>query len=392
MKTNWTLTVTLALLFLTPIVNSANTLDKKIERYVTEHQFPGAVTMIMKDDKIIHYSSVGYNNIKQKKELKKNDVFRIYSMTKPIVSVAVLQLVQQGKIKLDEDIRTYLPDFEPFEFDGKEHTITVHQLLSHTAGLGYFGGFSNWVDFMYLLLDPNDRDNTTDGLISDVSGIGLKHKPGAQWRYSIASDIQGALIEKVTGQRLGDYLKQHIFDPLEMNDTAFWVAAANASRLVDMYEYEDGEVSFGEFGNRSEYLEEPSLHSGGGGLISTTSDYAKFVSMLMHKGQYKNHRILSESLVNTMLSSHTENMDTWLLPKLYPGTGFGYGLGVKEATDGHRAKGSFYWAGKGGTFFWADPSQNLVVVVMTQLEDGWRKMDRWLVPEVYALIDNMKDE
>ncbi len=358
-------------------------LAKDIESYLSQNQFPGMVTLVLKNDEVVHFSAIGFNNLEKKSAIQKDHIFRIYSMTKPIVALALLQLVEAGKVHLDADIREYLPALEPFEFADEEVTITVHQLLSHTAGLGYFGGFTSWNDFLYLVLAPNDRDNTTDEMISDVSGIELKHKPGAQWRYSIASDLQGAIIEKVTGQRLEVYLQQHVFKPLGMTETSFIVSQSMAPRLVDMYEYEDQEVDLSELAGKSDYLEAPNLHSGGGGLVSTATDYAKFVQLLLHKGQYQNKRIIGAKYVEMMLSEHTKGMDTWLLPRLYINSGFGYGIGVKVGEQDVRPQGSFFWAGKGGTFFWGDPKNNIVVVGMIQLEDGWRKMDRWLTPKVY---------
>ncbi len=364
-------------------VNAEKKLENDIASYLEQNQFPGMVTLVLKDDEIVHFSAIGSNNLKQQSPIQKDHIFRIYSMTKPITALALLQLVEAGKVQLDSDIREYLPALELFEYDGQEVTITVHQLLSHTAGLGYFGGFSSWNDFLYLILDPNDRDNTTDELISDVSGIELKHKPGAQWRYSIASDLQGAIVEKVTGQRLEDYFQEHIFKPLGMTETSFIVDSKMAPRLVDMYEYEDQEVDLSELARKSDYLEAPNLHSGGGGLVSTATDYAKFVQLLLHKGQYQDKRIIGAQYVEMMLADHAKDMDTWFLPKLYTNGSYGYGIGIKVGEQDIRPKGSFFWAGRGGTFFWGDPENNLVVVGMIQLEDGWRKMDRWLTPKIY---------
>lgn len=366
-----------------PSAKTDSQLSSDIKLYLEENKFPGMVTLVIKNGKVVQYSAIGFNNLKQSKPIRKDSVFRIYSMTKPITALALLQLVERGKVRLDDDIRKYLPEMEPFEYKGEIVKITVHQLLSHTAGLGYFPGFSSWNDFLYFILDPNDRDNTTDELISDVSGIELKHKPGSQWRYSIASDLQGAIIEKVTGKRLEDYFRENIFIPLEMYETSFILNESMSSRLVDMYEYEDQEVSFSEFASKSDYLEEPNLHSGGGGLVSTAEDYGKFVRLLLNNGEYKEKKIIGKKYIKMMLSNHTKNMDTWLLPKLYPNSGFGYSIGVKVGEADIRPKGSFYWAGRGGTFFWADPKNNLIVVNMIQLEDGWRKVEQWLVPKVY---------
>ncbi|MGH1374665.1 MAG: serine hydrolase domain-containing protein [Cellvibrionaceae bacterium] len=357
-------------------------LNQNIEQLLDQHQLPGLVLSIKHQGELIHFDAYGKVNVDDPKPMDKNALFRIYSMSKPITALALLQLVEKGQVSLEEDIRTYLPAFEPFEIDGNPQVVTVHQLLSHTAGFGYGGGIRSWVDIRYLIANPLSRNNTLDDLIDDLSGIDLKFSPGQEFGYSIASDIQGAIIEKVSGLRLDVYLERHIFKPLKMNDTHFSVPKGQQHRLVDAYVYDaqtfenaltfnKDKIEFGEHGSDSEYLERPTLLSGGGGLVSTAKDYAQFVSLLHNKGMFEGQRLLSEALVNKMLSSHTQGMDTHFLPRIYNGVGFGYGLGIKETTGDLRNQGSFFWAGLGGTVFWADPKANLEVVAMMQVEDGW---------------------
>lgn len=386
-------------LALTPAAFAANDFGARLDQFIAQHKLPGAVALIKQGDTVLHYSAHGKVNVEQSQLMQKEAIFRIFSMGKPIVAFAVLQLVDQGKLSLDDDIRQYLPRFEPFEFDGKPQVVTVHQLLSHTAGFGYGGGFKSWADIRYLLANPLSRSNTLDDLVDDISGIALKFAPGEKWQYSIASDVQGALIEAVSGMTLDHYLKARIFAPLKMHDTGFYVPQEKAHRLVDQYEYDaEGlaqlksfnaeEIQHSEFGQDSEYLQKPLLLSGGGGLVSTATDYSRFVATLLNGGRFQDKRLLSSKLTSLMLSSHTQGLDTWFLPKLYNSTGFGYGLGVKEAPGGLRQKGSFYWAGMGGTVFWADPANDLQVVVMMQVEDGWVALEKWLIPEVYQLIQS----
>jgi len=368
---------------------------------IKQHELPGAVVIIKKGDNVIHYDAYGKVNVEQKESMKKDAIFRIYSMSKPITAVALLQLVEQGKISLDDDIRKYLPNFDAFEFKGKTQVVTVHHLLSHTAGFGYGGGIKSWVNIRYLLANPLSRNNTLTDLVDDISGIDLNFPPGNKFKYSIASDIQGALIEVVSGMQLDDYLHKHIFTPLNMKDTGFFVPEVDQHRLVDMYEYDIStfeeaitfnkeNIKFSETGKNSEYLEQPILKSGGGGLVSTTADYSNFVSMLQNNGQFKGKSILSKSLVEKMLSSKITGLDSHFLPRIYKGAGFGYGIGIKEISGDTRNQGTFFWGGMGGTVFWADPIADIQVVVMMQVEDGWIALEKWLIPEVYKMIENQE--
>lgn len=382
------------------IFNEAdNRLRENINQLLAEHHLPGMVLMIKHKGEVIHFDAYGKVNVDKPEPMDKNALFRIYSMSKPITAFGLLQLVDKGKVSLDDDIRQYLPEFEPFEVDGNLHTVTVHHLLSHTAGFGYGGGFKNWVDIRYLLANPLSRSNSLDDLVDDLSGIDLKFAPGERFNYSIASDIQGAIIEKVSGLSLDAYFKTHIFNPLGMTDTSFTIAKDQENRLVDMYEFDaetfenaktfkKEQIEFIELAEDSEFLESPELLSGGGGLVSTAQDYAKFVTLLASGGQYSGKTLLSKHLADKMLSSHTQGLDTHFLPRVFSDTGFGYGVGVKEQDGENRHKGAFFWAGLGGTLFWADPKAELEVVAMMQVEDGWIALDNWLVPQVYELIDS----
>jgi len=377
-------------------------LNKNIAELLNEHELPGLVLRIKHKGKVIHFKAHGKVNTNGDELIAKDALFRIFSMSKPITALALLQLVDKGKLSLDDDIRKYLPEFAPFEVDGVEKVVTIHHLLSHTAGFGYGGGIKNWIDIRYLIANPLSRNNTLDDLVDDLSGIDLKFSPGDKFEYSIASDIQGAIIEKVSGMSLDSYLSKNIFIPLNMTDTHFTVPKGQENRLVDMYEYEaerfeeayvfnKEKTVFVEKGDESDYLEEPILLSGGGGLISTAKDYSQFVSMLLNKGRHNDQTLLSNKLISKMLSSKTRGLDTHFMPRVYKGTGFGYGVGIKETTGDTRKQGTFFWGGMGGTIFWADPKSELEVVAMMQVEDGWIALEKWLIPQVYQLIGNINN-
>ncbi len=373
-------------------------LKASVDALLAQHNLPGLVLMVKHRNQLLHYQAHGQVNTEEPKPMEKDALFRIFSMSKPITAVALLQLVEQGKVSLDDDIRRYLPEFEHFEVEGQPQVVTVHHLLSHTAGFGYGGGISNWVDIRYLLANPLSRNNTLDDMVDDLSGIDLKFKPGERFEYSIASDIQGAIIEKVTGLSLDDYFQRHIFSPLNMQDTHFYVPQGQTHRLVDMYEYDastfeeaytfnQDKIQLIERAEDSEYLHQPELLSGGGGLVSSAQDYSHFVSMLSNGGRFNGQQILSQELIDTMLSSKTQGLETHFLPRLYKGAGFGYGVGIQETATEHRQPGSFFWAGMGGTLFWSDPQTQLQVVAMMQVEDGWIALEKWLIPQIYQFID-----
>jgi CubicO group peptidase (beta-lactamase class C family) len=363
-----------------------------------QHELPGAVVLIKRGDRTIHHKAYGKVNLKRSEEMRTDAIFRIYSMSKPITAFALLQLVDQGKVTLDDDIRKHLPEFKPFKHDGMQQVITIHQLLSHTAGFGYGGGIKSWIDIRYLLANPLSRNNSLQDMVDDISGIDLKFVPGSKFEYSIASDIQGAIIEAVTKVPLDGYLQQHVFAPLQMKDTGFYVPKNAQHRLVDMYEYDadsieealvlnKSKISFSEAAAKSKYLKKPALISGGGGLVSTAADYSNFVTMLQNKGKFDGKTLLSSALVESMLSSHIKGLNKHFLPKIYRGAGFGYGIGIKETPGATRHQGSFFWAGLGGTLFWADPVADVQVIVMMQVEDGWLALDKWMTTAVYKMLE-----
>lgn len=371
--------------------------SQKFNALLKEHALPGAVVLIKRGDTTVHHQAYGTVNREKPAEMQKDAIFRIYSMSKPITAFALLQLVDRGKVSLDDDIRKHLPEFAPFEHDGKPQVISIHQLLSHTAGFGYGGGLKNWIDIRYLLANPLSRRNTLRALVDDLSGIELKFVPGRKFGYSIASDIQGAIIEAVAKVPLDQYLRENVFVPLQMKDTGFYVPRSEQPRLVDMYEHETdsleealvfnkSKITFAEAGAKSRFLKKPALLSGGGGLVSTAADYSNFATMLANGGTFGGRTLLSSALVNLMLSSHTRGLSTSFLPRVYPGAGFGYGIGVMEDSGGARNPGSFFWAGMGGTLFWVDPVADVQVIVMMQVEDGWIALDRWMTTEVHELL------
>ncbi len=354
-------------------------LDDAMQGLVDDGLLAGITTMISRHGKIAHFGTFGHRDIEAGSEMSEDVIFRIYSMTKPITGVALMILYEEGKFRLSDPVHRYIPEFEGLvvaKEDGPngqpitepaDHPMTIRELMAHTAGLSY-GIFSDTqVDAMYreagVIVDP---DQTLKGMIEALSEIPLLYQPGSRWHYSVAVDVQGYLVEVLSGQRFDEFLNERLFGPLGMNDTAFYVSEDKADRFAQVYTHdEDGNLMAQEgFGGRRSYLDPPAHLSGGGGLVSTTMDYMRFSQMLLNGGELDGVRILAPSTVKLMHLNHLPRE----LKEMSPGTGFGLDFAVvldPVAADGI-SKGEYYWGGAAGTWFWIDPEEDLVFVGMIQ--------------------------
>ena len=353
-------------------------LDDAMQGLVDEGLLSGITTMISRHGRIAHFGTFGHQNIEDGVEMGEDTIFRIYSMTKPITGVALMILYEEGKFRLSDPVHRYIPEFEGLVVakedgpDGQpvtepaDHPMTIRELMAHTAGLSY-GIFSqSQVDALYNEANVLDNDSTLKDMIDKLSKIPLRQQPGSMWHYSVAVDVQGYLVEVLSGQRFDEFLNERLFGPLGMNDTAFHVAADKADRFAQVYTHdEDGNLAAQEgFGGRRNYLEPPNFLSGGGGLVSTTMDYMRFSQMLLNGGELDGVRILAPSTVKLMHLNHLPRE----LKEMSPGTGFGLDFAVvldPVAADGI-SKGEYYWGGAAGTWFWIDPKEDLVFVGMIQ--------------------------
>jgi CubicO group peptidase (beta-lactamase class C family) len=353
-------------------------LDNLLRSRIDAGQFPGAVTLIMRNGRIGHLSVLG-RRAPDGEPMSEDTLFRIYSMTKPIVSVATMMLLEEGKILLSHPVSAYLPEFEKMtvatgvDADGKIQTeparrpITIQDLLRHTAGLTY--GFFGKGPARTALNEVNGAfgDMTNREVSRALGKLPLEHQPGTTWEYSRATDVLGALIEVIEGKPLGEVLKAKIFDPLGMKDTGFWVENPGDHARIAEAVPEDRKI--GQF-DMFDPREKRAFESGGGGLMSTVIDYARFAQMLMNGGQLEGVRILSPRSVALMTADHMG--DRIKRGKYYfVGQGFGFGLGfgvrVHEGIDpglGH--KGLYYWGGAAGTLYAADPADQTLVLFMMQ--------------------------
>jgi CubicO group peptidase (beta-lactamase class C family) len=370
-------------------------LDAAMAKVVADGRVAGMTTLLARHGKVVEFNTYGKTALEGGKPMPKDEIFRIYSMSKPLTGVAMMILFEQGKWRLDDPVTRYVPEFKNLKVmvsADKEGNITavepmkrpptMREIMSHTAGFGYGLGDEHPVDKLY-------RKNEVLGstglhqMIERTAQIPLMYQPGTSWSYSSAVDIQGYIVEKLTGKTLGQFLQENVFAPLKMTDTGFYTGPAKANRLAAVYVAEKGQTQIHEakelFGNKMpDYSKPPAMESGGGGLVSTTMDYARFCQMILNKGQLDGVRILSPASV--------ELMDTNVIPHNVlvssNGTGVaqfneavGFGLDFMVVNDARRAgllegDKTMSWGGAAGTWFWIDPANDILFVGMIQRMGG----------------------
>ena len=339
---------------------------------------PGVVTMVARKGKVVHFEAAGKRELESGSPMKKDTIFRIYSMTKPITGVAMMILMEQGKWQLDDPVSKYIPEFANLQVAkvdpasgavksvAADHPMTMRELMSHSAGLSYgFGGTP--VDKLYAQNKVYDPAQPLQTMIERMAKVPLIFQPGERWHYSLAVDVQGYIVEKLSGQSLADFIQQHIFAPLKMVDTAFHVPTEKLDRFAEFY-LRDKDGKFSKHPN-TDFTQPPVFLSGGGGLVGTASDYMRFCQMLLNGGVLDGQRILSPLSVKLMRT----NMLPESAPTYAPGVGFGLDFAVVEdpaLAGGYYGEGTYFWGGFAGTWFWIDPVHELIVVGMIQQRDG----------------------
>jgi CubicO group peptidase (beta-lactamase class C family) len=371
---------------------------------VDKGTIPGAVLMVVRNGKVAYFESVGQLDPETKAPMTKDAIFRIYSMTKPITSVAVMILVEQGKLSIDEPIAKYIPAFKDMKVgveskgeDGKpkldlvaaKKPITIQDLLRHTSGItyGFFGDML--VKKAYVDADVFGGDPTNEQFAERIAKLPLAFQPGTTWDYSHSTDILGRLVEVVSGKSLYQFAKENILDPLGMTDTSFYVTdKSKHPRVAEPFKNDraiGAGISFGD----PRMVEK--WESGGGGMVGTVADYARFAAMLMNGGTLDGKRYIGPKTLAFMTSDH---LGTTIVPGPYylPGAGYGFGLGfgVRKdtglvATAG--SPGEYNWGGAGGTYFWADPKENMFVVFAMQSPRNRVPYRQVLRNMIYAAID-----
>jgi methyl acetate hydrolase len=344
---------------------------------VTRGEVPGVVALVVDRDKVLYHEAFGKQNVAKNVPMVKDTIFRIASMTKAVTSVGVMQLVEQGKVGLDDEVSKYLPRLKSPDvfstFDERAGTyqtrpatkpITIRQLLTHTSGVGY-----SWSDHA-LAIAQKKTGATND------SELPLVNEPGAQWTYGASTRVLGEMIEKITGQRIDAYLETHIFAPLGMRDTSYTVPPEKYSRVVTVHQKANNAIT--ETQNPTPI---PATIRGDGGLFSTAADYGRFVQMILNRGQRDGVRILKESTVAEMSKNQTGSVKVRLQPSADPLRSKPYPLGAGEDVWGlgfqiaapktpnpsMRSPGSLSWAGINNTFYWIDPQKQIGAVILMQM-------------------------
>jgi CubicO group peptidase (beta-lactamase class C family) len=365
---------------------------------VDQGRLAGAVTMVARHGKLVEFDAVGKRDIAAGAPMQKDSIFRIYSMSKPITGVAMMMLFEEGKWQLNDPVSKYIPEFASLKVYATDehnnmvlkdqvHPVTMRELMSHSGGFTY-GFFSNTpIDKLQREADLFNPNNTLDEFIKRVAKLPLNAQPGSEWHYSISVDIQGYIVQKLSGMPFEEFLEKRIFKPLGMSDTGFYVPKEKLSRFAEFYTYDtEGKllaVKTNE-GLNHDFGAKIALASGGGGLVSTATDYMRFCQMLLNGGQLNGVRLLSPRTVELMRTDVLPpNLST-----LAPGAGFGLDFAVYTdpvAAGGYYSKGTYFWGGAAGTWFWIDPVSDLIVVGMIQQAAGTGAAAVSGVPDVRGL-------
>ena len=358
---------------------------------------PGAVALIARRGQLAYFESFGQRDAASGAPMARDSIFRIYSMTKPIVSAAAMMLWEEGRFLLSDPIAKYLPELgnvrvavaqgaDIGQVDA-ERPISIQDLLRHTSGLTYEFRGNGPVHKMYNAARIYSRDQTNADQVATLSKLPLLHQPGTKWEYSRSTDVVGRLVEVLSGISLGQFLQQRLFAPLGMTDTAFHVPVPLQARLAEAFA-KDPETGSGV--QLVNVKSPPKFESGGGGLVSTAADYARFLQMLLNRGRLDEVRYLSRKTIELMTADHLGSI-TGAPDLLLPGYGFGLGFAVRLQPGIAHVPGSvgqYFWGGLAGTTFWVDPAEELFAIMMIQAP-GQRDYFRTLFRDlVYAAFDD----
>jgi CubicO group peptidase (beta-lactamase class C family) len=358
---------------------------------------PGAVALVARRGRVGYFESFGQRDAAAGAPMAKDAIFRIYSMTKPITSVAAMMLWEDGRFLLSDPIAKYLPDLAALDVAAERdgvlervpalRAVTIQDLLRHTSGLTYEFRGSGPVHRMYKSAKMDSRAQSNAGQVATLGRLPLLHQPGTRWEYGRSTDVIGRLVEVLSGQTLGEFFERHILAPLGMVDTAFHVPERHHSRLAEAFGRDpDSGVAV----QLLEVRDPPGFESGGGGLVSTAADYARFLQMLLNGGTFEGHRLLGRKTIEFMTADHLGPI-TGAPDLLIPGHGFGLGFAVRlQAGIAHvpGSIGQYFWGGLAGTTFWVDPAEQLFALLLIQapgLRDYYRTLFRDLV---YSALDD----
>ena len=363
----------------------------RLQDYVDRGRVSGFVTLVARESEVAHFETCGYRDAENKLPMERDTIFRIYSMTKPITSIALMQLYERGKFQLPQPVSRYIPAFNKTKvlsgvsFLGQQLVpqnppMTIHHLLTHTAGLSYGFFLDTPIDEMYRNSIFRSETATLEEKINGMAELPLRFQPGGAWNYSIATDVCGYMVQLLADMPFEDYLEENIFRPLGMVDTAFHVSEHDIDRFAKLYQHMPQNGGFREYKGAPnipfhDYTKRASAPSGGGGLVSTIADYWRFANMLLNEGELGDARIIGRKTLEFMTRNHIkpELLPLAIGPNPIPGRGFGLGFDVvmdAAQTGVLNSDGNFGWSGAAATNFWVDPQEQLVGIIMTQLMDN----------------------
>ncbi len=370
---------------------SVDAIDAPFQALIDEKRIPGAAILVAHDGRIAHIGLLGAMDVEQERPVERDTIFRIYSMTKPVAAVAVMMLVEEGKLQLSDPVERYVPELAGLQVytggsgdavttEPAARAPTVEDLLMHTAGFTLSFQLGTPIAGMYkqagLVSGQWYHDPKVQGLPDIAARLGklpLAYQPGAQWHYGIGIDIAGLVVERVSGQSFEAFLKTKLFDPLGMADTGFSVPADKANRLAASYAASrGGGMTLVEPSASGPYLGAPTVFSGSGGLVSTLDDYFRFAQMLANGGELDGVRVLKAETVDTLMTNHLRADQSGQLPLMArladggDGANLGFGYGGSVAISGDYA-GEYGWGGAASTVFWVDRKNAVVAVFMTQV-------------------------
>lgn len=372
--------------------NKLQRLDRHLEdNYLTRQKIPGYAIHVVRNGIVAHSSTRGLMDLERAIPLADDTIFRIYSMTKPITSIALMMLFEEGRFQLTDPVYKFIPSWRRHRVwvqgDGDEMVtrapqspMTIQHLLCHTSGLTYGGllpGFELPVDPAYAAAGiGRTSTDSLEQFVEKLARVPLLYDPGSSWSYSLATDVCGYLVELISGKPLGDFLSERLFQPLDMSDTGFFVADEKLNRFAACYERApDKSLRLQDDPATSRYRSPPVAPSGAGGLVGTVTDYAHFCEMLVGEGHFRGQQLVGRPVLKLMTQNHLGGKS---LAQMAVGgfsetsnEGVGFGLGfastVDAAASGTVGEGDFYWGGLASTLFWVDPLEDLYAIFMTQL-------------------------
>ena len=363
--------------------------DHLNRNYIESGKITGCQTLVARHGHVAYFKSFGNMDRERRKPTTDDTIYRLYSMTKPITSVALMSLYEQGHFQLNDPVSRFIPAWRDHKVwvsgvgaematVAPEKPMTMRHVLSHSGGLTY-GATNHPVDRAYREVGVNRAaaGETLAAFVENLAKVPLRYVPGERWMYSYSTDVCGYLVEAISGQRFDQYLQENIFDPLNMKDTSFAVAERKLDRFAANYERQpDKTLKLIDDPERSTYLKQPTFFSGGGGLTGTTADYFRFCEMLRRGGELDGTRILGSRTLELMHRNHLaggKDLASMAIGAFsetaYEGVGFGLGFAMTlgEVEAGTLGAGDYYWGGAASTIFWVDPKEDLVAIFMTQL-------------------------